>query len=61
MKKAYNTNGTYYGLVKKVNNDNNGNLVLTMSGDFPGMAERTVVFLDGSIVYEDNDRVYIEY
>lgn len=61
MKKAYNTNGTYYGLVKKVNNDNNGNLVITMPGDFPGMAERNMVFLGGSIVYEDNDRIYIEH
>ena len=61
MKKAYNTNGTYYGLVEKVNNDNNGNLVIAMPGDFPGMTERNVVFLGGSIVYEDNDRIYIEY
>lgn len=61
MKKAYNTSGKFYGLVKKVSKDQDGNPVLTMPGDFPGMAERTVVFLGGSIVYEDNDRIYIEY
>ena len=34
---------------------------ITMPGDFPGMAEKTVIYVGGSIVYEDENRVYIKY
>lgn len=47
-------------MAKQIAQDNN-NLIITMPGDFPGMAEKNLVFSNGSIIYEDNDRIYIEY
>lgn len=60
MKKVYNRDGKFYGVAHKVAQDCN-NLIVTMSGDFPGMKEKNLVFPNGSIIYEDNDRIYIEY
>lgn len=60
MKKVFNRNGKFYGMTKQITKDNN-NLIITMPGDFPGMAEKNLVFSNGSIIYEDNDRIYIEY
>ena len=60
MKKVFNENGTFYGVAHKVAQDNN-NLIVTMDGDFPGMAEKNLVFPNGSIIYEDNNRIYIQY
>ena len=37
------------------------NLIITMPGDLPGMSEKNLVFSNGYIIYEDNDRIYIEY
>ena len=47
-------------MAKQSTKDNN-NLIITMPGDFPGMTEKNLVFSNGSIIYEDNDRIYIEY
>ena len=60
MKKVFNRNGKFYGMAKQITNDNN-NLIITMPGDLTGMKEKNLVFSNGSIIYEDNDRVYIEY
>ena len=60
MKKVFNRNGKFYGIEKQIAKDNN-NLIITMTGDLPGMAEKNLVFSNGSIIYEDNDRIYIEY
>ena len=60
MKKVFNRNGKFYGMSKQITNDNN-NLIITMPGDLTGMKEKNLVFSNGSIIYEDNDRVYIEY
>ena len=60
MKKVFNRNGKFYGMAKQITKDNN-NLIITMPGDFPGMTEKNLVFPNGSIIYEDNDRIYIEY
>ena len=60
MKNVYNRDGKFYGAANRVTKENN-NLVITMSGDFPGMKEKNLVFPNGSIIYEDNDRIYIEY
>ena len=58
MKKVYNRDGKFYGVSHKIAQDGN-NLIVTMKGDFPGMAEKNLVFPNGSIIYEDNDRIYI--
>ena len=60
MKKVFNRNGKFYGMAKQITMDHN-NLIITMPGDFPGMAEKNLVFSNGYIIYEDNDRIYIEY
>lgn len=52
--------GKFYGMAKKIEQSEE-NLTVTMPGDFPGMAERKVVFNHGTILYEDNNRVYIDY
>lgn len=59
MKKVYNRDGKFYGVSHKIAQDGN-NLIVTMDGDFPGMKEKNLVFPNGSIIYEDNDRIYIE-
>lgn len=60
MKKIFDESGKFYGVTNKVAKDND-NLIVTMNGDFPGMAEKNIVFVGGSIAYEDNDRIYIRY
>lgn len=34
---------------------------ITIPGDFPGMVERIITYPGGSIVYEDENRIYIKY
>lgn len=60
MKQVFDRSGKFYGMAKQVAMDHR-NLIITMTGDFPGMAEKNLVFSNGSIIYEDNDRIYIEY
>ena len=60
MKQVFDRSGKFYGMAKQVTMDNS-NLIITMPGDFPGMTEKNLVFSNGSIIYEDNDRIYIEY
>ena len=61
MKQVFDRSGKFYGIAKQIAKDNNNNLIITMPGDLPGMAEKNLVFSNGSIIYEDNDRIYIEY
>lgn len=60
MKKVFTPDGEYLGRALEIKTTGNG-VEITMPGDFPGMEERTVVYLGGSIVYEDENRVYIKY
>ena len=60
MKKEFTTDGEYLGRAIKIETTENG-VEITAPGDLPGMEERTVVYLGGSIVYEDENRVYIKY
>ena len=60
MRKVFNRNGKFYGIAKQITMDYS-NLIITMLGDFPGMAEKNLVFSNGSIIYKDNDRIYIEH
>lgn len=61
MKKVFNREGKYYGMATKITTDSHNNLIITMPGDFPGMLEKNLVFPNGSVIYEDDDRYYIEY
>ena len=61
MRKLFDRDGKFYGMTNKIKTDNSNNLIATMPGDFSGMKEKNLVFANGSIIYEDNDRIYIEY
>lgn len=60
MKKAFTTDGEYLGRTIKIETTRNG-VEITSPCDFPGMIEKTVVYIGGSIVYEDENRIYIKY
>ena len=60
MEKIFTPDGTFLGRAIKIETTENG-VEITMSGDFPGMKERTVIYLGGEVVYEDENRVYIKY
>ena len=34
---------------------------ITFPGDLPGMSEKTLVYMGGRVVYEDESLLYIEY
>ena len=60
MKKVFTPDGTFLGRALKVETMGNG-VEITAPGDFPGMIEKNTIYLGGSIVYEDEKRVYIKY
>ncbi len=60
MKKVFTPDGTFLGRALKVETVGNG-VEITAPGDFPGMIEKNTIYLGGSIVYEDEKRVYIKY
>ena len=60
MKEVFDRTGKFYGIAKQITMDHS-NLIITMPGDFQGMTEKNLVFSNGSIIYKDNDRIYIEY
>ena len=60
MKKVFTPDGTFLGRALKIETTGSG-VEITMPGDFPGMTEKTVIYVGGSIVYEDENRVYIKY
>ena len=53
MKKVFTPDGTFLGRALKIE--------ITIPGDFPGMVERIITYPGGSIVYEDENRIYIKY
>ena len=60
MKKVFTPDGTFLGRALKVETIGNG-VEITAPGDFPGMIEKNTIYLGGSVVYEDEKRVYIKY
>jgi hypothetical protein len=60
MKKVFTPDGEFLGMAVTIKTTENG-VEITAPGDFPGMIEKTVVYLGGSIVYEDENRIYIKY
>lgn len=60
MKKAFTTDGEYLGRVIKIETTENG-VEITAPGDLPGMIEKNTIYIGGSVVYEDENRVYIKY
>lgn len=60
MKKVFTPDGTFLGRALKVETVGNG-VEITAPGDFPEMIEKNTIYLGGSIVYEDENRVYIKY
>ena len=36
-------------------------LIFTCPGDLPGMEEKNIVIPFGKVLYEDNNRIYVEY
>lgn len=60
MKKVFNMSGEFLGAATKIEKLEKG-IQITFRGDFPGMSEKTLVYMGGRIVYEDENRLYIEY
>lgn len=60
MKKVFTTDGEYLGRAIKIETTELG-VEMTAPGDFPGMIEKNTIYLGGSIVYEDENRAYINY
>ena len=60
MKKVFTPDGTFLGRALKVETVGNG-VEITAPGDFPGMIEKNTIYHGGSIVDEDENRVYIKY
>ena len=58
--KSIYTRWNILGRALKIETTGNG-VEITMPGDFPGMAERIITYPGGSIVYEDENRIYIKY
>lgn len=60
MKEVFESSGKCLGTAKKIK-ENKKNIEITFHGDFPGMKEKTAVYIGGSILFEDKNRVYITY
>ena len=60
MKKVFTPDGTFLGRALKIETTGN-DVEITIPGDFPGMVERIITYPGGSIVYEDENRIYIKY
>jgi hypothetical protein len=60
MKKVFTPDGEYLGRAIKIETTENG-VEITAPGDFPGMIEKNTIYIGGSVVYEDENRVYIKY
>ena len=58
MKKVFTPDGEYLGRAIKIETTENG-VEITAPGDFPGMIEKNTIYIGGSVVYEDENRVYI--
>ena len=60
MKKVFNMSGEFLGAATKIEKSEKG-IQITFPGDFPGMKEKTIVYIGGLILFEDETRVYITY
>lgn len=60
MKEVFESSGKCLGTAKKIK-ENKENIQITFPGDLPGMSEKTLVYIGGSILFEDENRVYITY
>ena len=60
MKKVFTPDGEFLGMAVTIKTTENG-VEITSPGDFPGMVERIITYPGGSIVYEDENRIYIKY
>lgn len=60
MKEVFESSGKCLGTAKKIK-ERKKNIEITFSGDLPGMSEKTLVYIGGSILFEDENRVYITY
>lgn len=60
MKEVFESSGKCLGTAKKIK-ENKENIQITFPGDFPGMKEKTLVYIGGLILFEDENRVYITY
>lgn len=60
MKKAFTPDGEFLGMAMRIETTELG-VEMTAPGDLPGMIEKNTIYLGGSVVYEDENRVYIKY
>jgi hypothetical protein len=60
MKKIFEVSGEFLGAATKIEKLEK-EIQITFRGDFPGMSEKTLVYMGGRVVYEDENRLYIEY
>lgn len=60
MKKVFNMSGEFLGAATKIEKSEK-EIRISFPGDFPGMSEKTLVYMGGRVVYEDENRLYIEY
>nr|DAR47913.1 MAG TPA: protein of unknown function (DUF2171) [Bacteriophage sp.] len=58
--KVFTPDGKYLGRSIKIETTENG-AVITAPGDFPGIIEKNTIYIGGSVVYEDENRVYIKF
>lgn len=59
MKKLYNRSGEFLGTVKKAV-QLPGRVEVECRPDFPGMIEKTEIYIGSSVIYEDAERIYID-
>lgn len=52
--------GEFLGAATKIEKSEKG-IQITFPGDLPGMKEKTIVYIGGLILFEDENRVYITY
>lgn len=60
MKKVFESSGKFLGTATNIKK-NIESIEITFPGDFPGMKEKTLVYIGGVILFEDENRVYITY
>ena len=59
MKKLYNRSGKLLGMVKKAVQLPD-RVEVECPADFPGMIEKTEIYIGSSVIYEDAERIYID-
>ena len=59
MKKLYNRSGKFLGTVKKAVQLPD-RVEVECPADFPGMIEKTEIYIGSLVIYEDTERIYID-